>query len=355
MIDGMTCTQCVAAISRALQDVPGASVSLGVVELEDEEFIGSVTETIETIGYEVIQVVKPSTFDSAQVIWDSSHQQQKRELRSKKLLFILALVLTLPIAVWEWVLNGIVTAPRIYHDVTVDMVVLAVFASLVQFVCGFDFYKKTYHGSTGMHVLVALATTAAYTYAMYNVIVGDERPSFDTASVLITFVLAGQYLQAAAMQRTQNGLERLMALQSRTAVRVLGSYNPQQEPYEEETVPIQDVVVGDLLKVIRGASIPTDGVILQGEMDVDESMVTGESVPVLKLEGSVVLGGTMCRDGTGFVSVTAVGAETALSQIMRIVQEAQTSSVPIQTMVDQVTEIFVPVVCTIALVTYLVW
>jgi P-type Cu+ transporter len=284
-------------------------------------------------------------------------------------LFLASLFLTLPIAAWEWIMSGFIhNVPVVFRRgdfvLTVATLVLVICATLVQFVCGYDFYKKTYYGSTGMHVLVAIATTTAYCYAIYNVVVpsdGSDMAAFDTATVLITFVLCGQYLQASAMQRTRHGLERLMELQSRTAVRVVMmnndemNTNPLKDPYREEFVPIEQVAVGDLLKVIRGASIPTDGVIGYGTMEVDESMVTGESLPVLKTEGSVLLGGTVCRDGVAFFRVTAVGADTALSHIMRIVQEAQTSAVPIQTMVDRVAEIFVPIVCTFSLITYLVW
>jgi P-type Cu+ transporter len=384
MVDGMTCTQCVAAIANALRvPVPTATVSLGVVELPDAVLIEQVTEIIESIGYDVVQVVgggsgggdgEDNHHDdefNPRAVWDSIHKQYERELRKSKRLFILSLLLTLPIAVWEWILCRLIpTVPIIYQHgslvITIDTIILGCCATLVQFVCGFDFYKKTYYGSTGMHVLVAIATTTAYFYAIYNAISGDAMAAFDTATVLITFVLCGQYLQASAMQRTRNGLERLMELQSRTAVRVLmmmidnengnGSYmNPLEDAYQEESVPIQQVVVGDLLKVIRGASIPTDGIMAHGTMEVDESMVTGESLPVLKTEGSVLLGGTVCRDGVAFFRVTAVGADTALSQIMRIVQEAQTSAVPIQTMVDRVAEVFVPIVCTFSLITYLVW
>jgi cation transport ATPase len=160
-----------------------------------------------------------------------------------------------------------------------------------------------------MDVLVALGTTASYGYALTGVLREDEHAAyfFETAAVFICFVLAGKWMQAFAMQRTGAALSQLMQLQSKTAVKITPlkdrqHFNPMRDPFLEVTVEIQRVKVGDIVKVIRGSSIPADGRVLFGEMTVDESMVTGESMPVLKMTGAVVLGGTICVETSAMSS-----------------------------------------------------
>jgi Cu+-exporting ATPase len=136
------------------------------------------------------------------------------------------------------------------------------------------------------------------------------------------------------------------------------SWDPTKDPYDEEVVDIRLVQPNDTVKVLRGASIPADGVVSHGEMTVDESMITGESIPVLKMPGSIVLGGTVCveaEDAAGFVHVTGVGSSTALAQIVQLVQDAQTRQVPIQSFADTISSVFVPTVCALSLITYMVW
>jgi P-type Cu+ transporter len=313
---------------------------------------------------------------------------------------------------------------------------LFLLATPVQFITGWEFYKMTYYsvvvsGTLGMDVLVALGTTAAYGYAVSGTFHRQQEQQdqdtmssphfFETSAVLISFVLAGKWMQAFAVRRTSSALLSLMQLQSTTAVKITplqqilsqrlllqqqqqqqdlansshsnsdnGDYichrqqqatisrelqrpfNPLVDPYQERLVSIPEVQAGDVVKVIRGASIPADGRVVFGEMSVDESMVTGESIPVLKTAGAVVLGGTVCVEtgslstamnggggtasvGAAFVEVTGVGADTALAKIIQLVSDAQTRVVPIQTFADQVSSIFVPTVCTVSLLTYMIW
>lgn len=244
-------------------------------------------------------------------------------------------------------------------------------------------------GRAGMDVLIALGTSASYGYALYGLFSGDDELAhfFETSAVLICFVLAGKWMQALAVRRTSQALSQLMQLQAKTAVKVTpfkdrAHFHPRKDPYREVTLPIQQIKAGDIVKVIRGASVPADGKILFGEISVDESMVTGESLPVLKTPGSIVLGGTVCvessiddsssritssegddaddeesrRDvGAAFVEVTGVGSATALAQIVNLVHEAQTRAVPVQSFADAVAAVFVPAVSSISLVTFLVW
>jgi Cu+-exporting ATPase len=291
-------------------------------------------------------------------------------------------------------------------------------ATPVQFICGYEFYKMAWYGfwsgNMGMDLLVAIGTTASYLYALHGVFTTTTTKStdptmmttthfFETSAILIVFVLAGKWMQAAAVRRTSDAITQLMSLQSPTAIRITPQqssppmkredgtmlmtpttkqFNPLYDPYMEEIVNVQDIVVGDMVKVIRGASIPVDGIVLFGDIAVDESMMTGESLPIVKMKGSIVLGGTVCVEsssrpasintaltpmtnhtpncttssvGAAFIQVTGVGSSSALAKIVDLVQQAQSRTVPIQSFADQVSAIFVPTVCVISLITYLVW
>ena len=225
-----------------------------------------------------------------------------------------------------------------------------------------------------MDVLIALGTSASYGYAAMAAWTHQpEYHFFETSAVLICFVLLGKWMNAFAVRRTGRALTQLMQLQAKTALKVIipagckSTWNPLSDPYDEKLVPIQDVQSGDIVKVLKGASIPADGVIVHGEMSVDESMISGESVPVLKTPGSIVLGGTICTEtGSGvleatnvtaaaFIQVTGVGSSTALAQIVQLVQDAQSRQVPIQHFADTVSAVFVPVVVTISILTFMVW
>jgi len=246
-----------------------------------------------------------------------------------------------------------------------------------------------------MDVLVALGTSSSYLYALTSLSPSaepDRAHFFETSAVLISFVLLGKWMQSLAVRRTSDALTKLMTLQAKTANLITpldkksepstsssSSWDPTTEPYQEQIVPIQTIQPDDLLKIIRGASIPADGVITHGEMTVNESMITGESLPVLKTPGSIVLGGTVCVEcgndfnytgasdetlaakqkdsggGAAFVKVTGVGSSTALAQIVKLVEDAQMNQVPIQDFADSISAIFVPTVCTLSVLTFLVW
>jgi P-type Cu+ transporter len=264
------------------------------------------------------------------------------------------------------------------HTFVRESLFLWALATPVQFGCGYSLYKTSYYGVTrrayGMDVLVTLGMTASYLYAtMATWQMEAGYRFFETSVVLLCFVLLGKYLNAVAVCRTSDAITSLMKLQVRTALLVTPfekstnctSWSPLVHAYKEETVPIQQIRPGDLVKILKGASIPADGNLEYGEMCVDESMITGESTPVLKSLGSAVLGGTICYE-TGsqsadsgaagaFVRVTGVGASTALAQIVQLVQEAQSRQVPIQNLADSISSIFVPAVVAIALMTTLLW
>ena len=334
---------------------------------------------------------------SQQDRWDRIAQRQEEKLRKRKRAFLWSLVGTLPILILTMVLPHVLPRANpaekwwhrqhvhVFHkDVAVESLLLWFLATPVQFICGWDFYKSSYYGifrtgTLGMDVLVVLGTTASYGYALYATLTGQSQEShfFETSAVLICFVLLGKWMQALAVHRTSDALSHLMKLQPSTAIRIFpiagvgdmgGSWDPMREVYREETVPTNQLQQGDTVKIVPGASLPADGVVLAGELSVDESMVTGESLPVLKTKDSVVLGGTVCVESStsnnmesnqggqvAFCQVTGVGSSTALAQIIQLVQDAQSSKVPMENFADTVSSIFVPVVATFSIVTFLVW
>jgi len=384
VVGGMTCTMCSTAITRALEGVDGvtsANVNLttnvATIHFKSPQITPRMLqETIEGVGYQV-QDILDNEEDADTRLQDLARRQQEEVLKKKRA-FLYSLIGTLPIFCMTMILPSIMpnsikhylhsTIHIFGYDLQRESLVLWVLATPVQFFSGWTFYKGTYYniqsGSLGMDVLVALGTTASYSYAVYEVLCGEGGHFFETSSVLLSFVLLGKWMNSLAVRRTSEALTKLMNLQSKRAIRVTPKvestrdWDPTKDAYDEEIVDIRLVQPNDTVKVLRGASIPADGVVSHGEMTVDESMITGESIPVLKLPGSIVLGGTVCveaEQAAGFVHVTGVGSSTALAQIVQLVQDAQTRQVPIQSLADTISSVFVPTVCACSLLTYMVW
>jgi len=236
---------------------------------------------------------------------------------------------------------------------------LLALATPVQFWAGWRFYEGAWaalrHGQANMNTLVALGTSAAYLYSAVathapGLLAGRADVYFDTSSLIITLVLLRRLLEARAKGRTNEAIKKLAGLQARTARVVRG-----QGPGEDVDVPVEEVEVGDLLLVRPGEKVPVDGVVLAGESAVDEAMITGESIPVSKREGDEVIGATVNKTGSFRFRATKVGSETALAQIIRMVEQAQGSKAPIQRLADRISAIFVPVVILIATMTFFVW
>jgi P-type Cu+ transporter len=342
------------------------------------------------------------TINTQQDRWNRIAQRQEEKLQQRKTAFLWSLVGTLPIVLLTMVIPHVLpsAAAKWWHgqhfslfgaSIAVESMLLFLLATPVQFVCGWEFYKSSYYGlfrsgTLGMDSLVALGSTASWGYALYATLANQEQEShfFETSAVLICFVLLGKWMQALAVHRTSDALSHLMHLQPSTAIRVAplvatnnndGAWDPMTQAYREEVVTTDQLRRGDVVKIVPGASLPADGVVLAGELAVDESMVTGESIPVLKTKSSVVLGGTVCVESStidggsthnnsqetakvgqvAFCEVTGVGSSTALAQIIQLVQDAQASKVPMQNFADTVSSVFVPVVATLSLVTFLVW
>jgi Cu+-exporting ATPase len=350
---GMTCASCVGRVERAVEKVPGVldvTVNLGtekstVEYLAGEVDVGTLERAIEGAGYGVVREEETSVEDA--------HEREYRKLEGN---FLLAVALTALILIGS--------LPQMLGlAVPVSMTLLnfglLALATPVQFWAGWRFYEGAWaalrHGQANMNTLVALGTSAAYLYSAVatlapGLLAGRADVYFDTSSLIITLVLLGRLLEARTKGRTNEAIKKLAGLQARTARVVRG-----QGPGEDVDVPVEEVEVGDLLLVRPGEKVPVDGVVLAGESAVDESMITGESIPVSKREGDEVIGATVNKTGSFRFRATKVGSETALAQIIRMVEQAQGSKAPIQRLADRISAIFVPVVILIATMIFFVW
>jgi Cu+-exporting ATPase len=335
-IEGMTCASCVNRVEKALKKVPG--VGHAVVNLATEkahvEWSGqpgsaaALYAAVEKVGYKAGPVSeKPVTVS----------------LEKERTLLYLAGFLTLPLVV------PMLIEPFGYHAMLPGWLQLALTAP-IQFVLGARFYKAGWKAakalSGNMDLLVALGTSAAFGLSLYQMSKGGPL-YFESSAVIITLVLLGKYLEARAKQQTTAAIKALEALRPDRA-RV-------QRDGQEMEVAMTEVVLGDRVIVRPGEKIPVDGLIVEGTSQIDESMITGESLPVLRSPGDKVTGGSLNADGLLIVETKALGAETTLARIIRLVETAQTEKAPIQRLVDKVSAIFVPAVLVIALLTMIGW
>jgi P-type Cu+ transporter len=282
---------------------------------------------------------------------DAEAKARQAEIASQRRLLIIGLIFTIPLFLLA-MSHDLGLLPMAWtHGPWLNWIMFAL-ATPVQFYVGGQFYVGAYkslrNGSANMDVLVAMGTSAAYFYSLpiaLGLIGGHVY--FETAAVIITLIKLGKYLEAQAKGRTSEAIKKLMGLRAKTARIVRAG--------QEMEVPADEVVVGDIVLVRPGEKIPVDGVVVEGRSAVDESMLTGESLPVEKGPGEQVIGATLNKLGMLKFEATKVGKETALAQIIRLVEEAQGSKAPIQKLVDQISGVFVPVVVVIALLTFIVW
>ncbi|GMH68335.1 hypothetical protein TrST_g1650 [Triparma strigata] len=308
----------------------------------------------------------------------SSSDQSKIEMLKKRRKFLFSLIGTLPVFLTTMVLSKIgpthdFLMTKIVDGLPIESVILFVFATPVQFVSGWQFYIGTYHslktGLYGMDVLICLGTTASYFYACLMVILAASSGKmnmgshfFETSAVLISFVLLGKYLQAVATRSTSKAIDKLCELTPGSATVCVGKDGNDLKSWPEDLKEVVEIQVpsfcvqrGDFLKVIRGAGAPCDGKVVDGTCSMDESMVTGESMPCLKIKDGDVIGGTVCVEGTCYVIAENVGDDTALSQIVQLMVRAQAVKAPIQQFADNISAVFVPVVLACSLLTFVVW
>ena len=356
-ITGMTCANCAATVERALcrtEGVTGASVNYAteraVVELSrGGPTLEDLSIAVERVGYGVLQA-DPDELD------DIEAAARQRELQNQTRKFWIGVGFAGPLFLLSMARDfGFLGSWAYAHWVNWLMFVLA---SPVQVYVGWDYYvggwKAVRAGSANMDLLVALGSTVAYVYSVVVVVMltagstlAGEHVYFETAALIITLIKLGKLLEVRAKGETSEAIRELIGLQPNTA-RVVR----QGVEYD---IPIADVVVGDLLLVRPGERIPVDGEVVDGLSSIDESMLTGESMPVEKGPGDVVVGATINKSGAFHFRATKIGADTTLAQVIRLVQEVQGSKAPIQRLADQVAGIFVPIVIILAVLTFLVW
>ncbi|MGH2521219.1 MAG: heavy metal translocating P-type ATPase [Anaerolineales bacterium] len=354
-IGGMTCASCVNTIERALKRVDGviaANANLAA-ERATIEFVPSLAglpdfkRAITDVGYEVRE-----TPAEGEVVEDREREARRREANTLWLKFIVSAVLSVPIFLGsfpEW----FPWAPSLLQN---PWTLLAL-TTPVQFWAGAQFYRGMFgalrHRTADMNTLIAVGTSAAYFYSLAVILFPQIFPEgtralyLDTAAIIITLIVLGRWLEARAKGQTGEAIRKLMGLRAKTARVVRDG--------QEVDIPVEEVWVDDIVIVRPGEKVPVDGVIVEGYSTIDESMVTGESLPVDKRGGDEVVGATINRTGAFKFRATKVGKDTALAQIIRLVEEAQGSKAPIQRLADQVTAYFVPAVIGIALTTLVVW
>lgn len=284
---------------------------------------------------------------------DREQLARAKEVRRLRNLFILSVTLSVPLLVVMLSMVLHFPIPPLFHVPWVQFI----FATPVQLIVGWNFYRGAYKalrsGSANMDVLVALGTSAAYLLSVYNTFFrpaahgGEVHLYYESAVIILTLILLGKLLEAVAKGKTSEAIKKLIGLQAKTAKVIRDGV--------EQDIAIELVVPGDIILVRPGEKIPVDGEIVQGTSTVDESMLTGESIPVDKTVGDSVIGATINKHGSFQFRATKVGADTALAQIIRVVEDAQGSKAPIQRLADIIAGVFVPVVVGIALLTFLIW
>jgi P-type Cu+ transporter len=341
-VTGMHCASCSALVTKGLvktEGVVSANVNLSTEKAhveydEGRTDVGKLIEAVKKRGYGA--TVSTEADKSVEEL------EKRREIASLKSMLAFSVALSAPAF-----LLGMV-----FMEFPYRLFLLFLLSTPVQFVAGARFYRGAWaafrNRTSNMDTLIVVGTTAAYAY---SVAVMLTRPMadqyFETSAVLITFVLAGKYLEASAKGRTGEAIRKLMDLRPKTATVVRDGV--------ESTVPIDSVRAGDIVVVKPGEKVPVDGAVVSGSSSVDESMITGESIPVEKTAGSQVIGATLNKHGSFMFRATKVGSDTTLSQIIRLVEDAQGSRAPIQRFADIVSGYFVPAVIAIALISFSAW
>ncbi len=354
-VKGMHCASCVTLIERSLKKVDGvtqatvnlatekATVSYDPNKVSDDHLASAVAN----VGYQALINEDTRTADQEQ-------KEKQEELKNLRLKVMVSLVFG-GLILWGSFPGLMNTAPVFLRNFWLQLIL----ATPVQFWAGLGFYRATIsalkHRTANMDTLVAIGTTVAYGYSVFVTMlphavqsIGIETmPYFDTSTIIIGLILLGRYFEARAKAGTSEAIKKLMGLAPKTA-RVL-------KDGKETDLPISEVVIGDVIRVRPGEKIPVDGVIFEGESSLDESMITGESIPVDKTKGDTVIGATINKTGTFTFRATKVGADTMLAQIIKLVQEAQGSKAPIQRVADLVSSYFVPIVLMLGIATFVVW
>ncbi|KKS18790.1 MAG: Heavy metal translocating P-type ATPase [Candidatus Woesebacteria bacterium GW2011_GWA1_41_7] len=345
-IVGMHCASCAKLIERSLSKVPGvtgASVNYGsesaTVEVDENKVKDKDLESAVTnIGYKAVFADTNSNKTPDEI----KEETKEKEVKKLKVKVVVSGILASIIFLGSF--------PELF-GFSLNPFILLALATPVQFWAGREFYLATWSGlknrAASMDTLIAIGTTAAYGYSITSLLGLSKGMYFDTAAVIVALILLGRFLEAKAKSHTSDAIKKLLGLQAKTA-RVIRDGN-------EIDIPLADVEAGDLLRVRPGEKVPVDGVISEGESSIDESMITGESIPVDKSVGMTVIGSTINRTGSFIFKATKVGQETMLARIVDMVKDAQSSRAPIQRLADLISSYFVPIVLMLAVATFVVW
>jgi Cu+-exporting ATPase len=361
-IHGMSCASCVKKVEDALNGLEGvvrASVNFATERATVQYVPGAISlgdfkRAVKDAGYEVLEAERVGTED----IVDREKVAREAEYRKLKRKFITGLALVIPVfLLGHWWLLGLSKVFDLSREV--NFYLQLIFQTPIQFWVGWQFYvgawKTAKHRSADMNTLIAVGTSAAYLYSVLATFFPwlfvakglMAEVYFDTAGAIIVLILLGRLLEARAKGQTSEAIKKLIGLQAKTARVVRDG--------QEMDIPVEEVKIGDLVVVRPGEKVPVDGVIREGYSSVDESMVTGESIPVEKKAGDEVIGATINKTGTFTFEATKVGKDTMLAQIIKMVEEAQGSKPPIARLADVIASYFVPAVIGIAIITFIVW
>src|SRR5215204_503229 len=365
-IEGMTCASCVRRVEKGLEKVPG--VTAANVNLATERAsvaydpavanFSHLTDAVEKAGYKVGALpaaaarIAPAAVPAADMV-DKRALARDREIADLKRKSLVSLVVGVAMMM-------LMFAPLPFEIAIRDLApLLLIAATIVQFWAGGVFYSAAWaaakHGGTNMSTLVAVGTSAAYGYSAFVTLWPELSARwgfefhlyYESAVIIIALILMGRWLEARAKKRTGEAIKTLMGLQAKTARVIRDGL--------EQDVPIDQVVVGDLVRVRPGEKVPVDGVVTDGRSALDESMLTGESLPVEKEPGDTVIGATLNKTGSFVFRATKVGRDTTLAQIVRLVEQAQGSKAPMQRLADTISSYFVPVVLVLAALTFGAW
>jgi P-type Cu+ transporter len=362
-VEGMTCASCVVRVEKTLKKIEGVedvNVNLATEKVtftinKSQADLNKISEAVEDAGYKIILPTKETSAES-----DSGYEIESTKKYSElKNLFIFSLVLTIPVMIINMI--SMTSWFMRWSPLSMDTVnrILFLATTLIIFIPGKRFFisawKLLKHFSADMNTLVAVGTGTAYVYSTIAVLFPEllslknpyEHIYFDTAAAIITLILMGRLLEAGAKSKTTSAIKKLIGLQPKTA-RII-------KLNKETEIKIEDVVQDDLIIVRPGERIPVDGIITEGSTSIDESMISGESIPVDKFKDDKVTGGTINLNGSITFKATAVGKNTVIAQIIKYVEEAQGSKAPIQKLADKIASIFVPIVISIAVITFIIW
>lgn len=366
-VEGMTCASCVARVEKAISKVEGVkNVSVNFAtekasfEIDPEKVnMAKIMEAVEEAGYKISVSDIAGTEDKTGIeipVKDGNISEFEKQLKKD---FIFSVVLTIPIfllsmgAMWESLFNILPFSVGQLNKI------LLILTTPVMFISGKRFYRIFWnnlkHLAADMNSLVAVGTGAAYLFSLVValfpelVIKPGEMPHvyFDTAAMIITLILMGRWFETKAKSRTNTAIKKLMGLKSKTAI--------IKKNGSEIEVKLEELKIGDIVIIKPGGKIPADGEIISGSTVIDESMITGESIPVEKTTGAKIVGGTINKTGSFEFRIAAIGDNSVLGQIIKMVEDAQGSKAPIQNLADKVASIFVPVVIAIAIITFILW